>query len=210
VFVERLTAAECLPVLLPPLAGAQQLIAALDGLLLLPGPDVDPAFYAGAAGRHPETHAQPARDTVELALLAAALDAGLPVLGICRGVQLLNILHQGTLYQHLPEVIHHDGHLPGRVTFGTQRARLLPGSTLARILNEDAIDVQCHHHQAIDQLGTGLTATAWTDDGMVEAVEADGHPFAVAVQWHAERDETANLFLALAQAARQRARVPIS
>lgn len=204
VFVDKVAAAGCLPVLLPPLPAAGRAIPALDGLLVLPGPDVDPELY-GARDRHPRTRAHAGRDRVELALLAEAIGAGLPVLGICRGIQLFNTLRGGTLHQHLPEIVHHDGHQPGEEVFGPQHVKPLPGSLLAGISGGAAIDVQCHHHQAIDRIGDGLTATGWAGDGTVEALEVDGHPFALAVQWHPERDEDASLFLALAGAARRAA-----
>ncbi len=200
-FIDKVSGAGCQPVLLPPLPGIEQSVPALDALLLLPGPDVDPGLYD--APRHPETRAAIERDTLELALLDAALTAGLPVLGICRGLQLLNVLRGGTLHQHLPEVVHHDQHSPGDVVFGTQRARLLPDSRIRAILDCDSYVMPCHHHQAIDRLGTGLSVTARADDGVIEAVELECHPFTVAVQWHAENAEDDHLFRALAEAARR-------
>jgi putative glutamine amidotransferase len=200
-FVDRIVAARCVPVLLPPLHIAARAVDVLDGLVLLPGPDVEPARYAAA--RHPETRADGDRDDAELALLAAAIDAELPILGICRGMQLLNTLRGGTLHQHLPEIVHHDEHSPGDVTFGAMPTRLAPGSRIADILGGATAVVPCHHHQAIDRLGSGLLATAWAEDGTVEAVELDDHPFAVAVQWHAEKAEHSGPFHALADAARR-------
>jgi putative glutamine amidotransferase len=200
-FVDRVAATGCQPVLLPPLPDLEQSIEALDALLLLPGPDVDPALYA--APRHPETRANADRDRLELALLDAAITAGLPILGICRGLQLINTLRGGTLHQHLPEIVHHDGHSPGDVVFGAQRAHLEPGSRIRAVLGCDTYIAPCHHHQAIDRLGTGLRVTARADDGVVEAVEVEDHPFAVAVQWHAEKAEDDHLFRGLADAARR-------
>lgn len=200
-FVDRLNALGCVPVLLPPLPGVEHVIDRLDGLLLLAGPDVDPASYS--AQRHPKTvRIDPGRDAAEFALLDAALRTGLPILGVCRGLQLLNVFRKGTLHQHLPEITGHDGHMPGANAYGQQRVRLELGSHLARILGGGTAVVPCHHHQAIDRLGVGLTATAWADDGTVEAVEATDHPFALALQWHAEESADERPFQALAEAAR--------
>jgi putative glutamine amidotransferase len=202
-FVDQVDAAGAAPVLLPPLPGIEQAVPRLDGLVLLAGPDIDPARCS--AERHPKVvRIDPERDAAELALLAAALEAGVPVLGVCRGLQLLNILRNGTIHQHLPEVLGHDGHMPGVGTFGTQQVRLLPGSRVADFLGGTSATVPCRHHQAVDRIGTGLTATAWAPDGTIEALEATDHPFAVGVQWHAEEGPGAGPFLALAEAARAR------
>jgi gamma-glutamyl-gamma-aminobutyrate hydrolase PuuD len=203
-YVDRVAAAGCVPVVLPPVAGAERAMSRLDGLLLSGGGDLSPSLYA--ARPHPRTaRVDTDRDAAELALLQAAFDAGLPVLGICRGLQLLNVLRSGTLLQHLPETVGHDGHAPGPAVYGQRAVRVTAGSRMARILGRDALDVPCHHHQAIERLGGGLTATARSDDGVIEAVELDGYPFAVAVQWHPEVSEDRSLFLALAEAARSRA-----
>ena len=192
---------------LPPVAGAEWAMSRLDGLLLSGGGDLNPSLYA--ARPHPRTaRVNTDRDAAELALLQAAFDAGLPVLGICRGLQLLNVLRSGTLLQHVPETVGHDGHAPAPAVYGQRAVRVTPGSRVARILGRDALDVPCHHHQAIERLGAGLTATARSDDGVIEAVELDGYPFAVAVQWHPEVSEDRSLFLALAGAARARAGSP--
>ena len=204
-FVDRLVAAGCLPVLLPPLPEIEVVVRRLDGLLLLAGPDVDPASYR--AQRHPKIgRVLPERDAFEFAILDAALTAGLPILGICRGLQLLNVLRNGTLHQHLPDVTGHDRHLPGVGLYGAEPVRLQPGSQIAGVLGGDTAVVPCHHHQAVDRLGHGLIATAWAQDGTVEAIEATDHPFAVGVQWHAEEGTGDEIFAALAGAAKARAR----
>lgn len=186
-FVECVAAAGGQPVLLPPLRDIDQVLDRLDGLLVLPGPDIDPALYG--AERHAMSRGiNAARDEAELALVAAALDADVPVLGICRGAQLMNVLRGGTLHQHLPDLVGHDRHLPGADAYGAEPVRITPGSCLAGIVRCAEIDVPCHHHQGIDRLGLGVAATAWSvADTIVEAVEVTGQQFAVGVQWHAER-----------------------
>lgn len=205
--VNLVAAAGCVPVLLPPLPGVEHAISTVDGLLLIGGPDIDPALFSAAP--HPAVvRLDPARDAAEMALLGAALDAAVPVLGICRGLQILNVLRKGTLHQHLPDLTGNDDHSPPGVdVFAPQQVRLEPGSHLARAFGGERTTVPCHHHQAIDKLGVGLSVTARSGDGIIEGVELTDHPFAVAVQWHAEESEDhgMSLFHALAQAARHAA-----
>jgi putative glutamine amidotransferase len=201
--VDLLACAGCTPVLLPLLPGVEQVIGQLDGLLVPGGPDVDPALYGGVA--HPKTRTgSPVMDAAELALVNGALSAGLPILAICRGLQLLNVHCGGTLHQHLPEIIGNDGHCPEAAAFtlGRHRLTLKPGSLIAEILSDGTPETSCHHHQAINHVGTGLTATAWAPDGVIEVVEATGHPFAIGVQWEAGHTADERLHRALAQAAR--------
>ena len=200
---DRVARAGGLPVLVPPMPGIEAVVARLDGLVLPGGGDIDPARYG--ADPHPRTRGiTPGRDAAELALLDAAVAAGVPVLGICRGVHLLNVLRGGTLHQYVPDVAGHLGHQPEPGVYGRQQVRLAPGSRIAEIMDIDTALVPCHHHQAVDRLGTGLVATAWADDGTVEAVELADHPFAVAVQWHADQDEDDRLFRAFVAAAARR------
>ncbi|MEV2196560.1 gamma-glutamyl-gamma-aminobutyrate hydrolase family protein [Streptomyces phaeochromogenes] len=204
-FVDHVDKAGATPVLLPPLPQIEQVVPRLDGLVLLAGPDIDPARYS--AERHPETkRVDPGRDASEMALLAAALETEVPVLGVCRGLQLLNVLRNGTIHQHLPDVLGHEGHLPEVGSFGPQEVRLKPGSHVSGFLGGTSATVPCRHHQAVDRIGTGLTATAWAVDGTIEALEATDHPFAVGLQWHAEEGPGAGPFLALAEAAQNRSR----
>jgi putative glutamine amidotransferase len=183
-------------------------VGRLDALILSGGGDVDPAGYGAAP--HPETtRVQPARDRAELDLLAAALAARVPVLGICRGLQIINTSRGGTLQQHLPDS---GGHRAGPGTFGTHPVRVAPGSRLASLLGppddggELWLDVPTAHHQAIGELGGGLVATAWAADGTIEAVEpADRDEPLIAVQWHPEQGTDPRLFRGLLAAARQRA-----
>lgn len=201
--VDLLAAAGCTPVVVPLAPGVEDLVDRLDGLLVPGGPDVDPSLYGQSA--HPMTRAAgPALDTAELALLDAAYRAGLPILAVCRGMQLLNVHRGGTLHQHLPEVTGDDGHRPVATahTFGRQPLELRPGSRIAEVYEGDPPEAACHHHQAVDQLGTGLTATAWAPDGVVEAVEATDRPFVVGVQWEAGQIADEPLHRALAEAAR--------
>ncbi len=223
-YAEQVAAAGGVPVLLPPLPGMTAAVRRLDALVLSGGGDVDPAGYG--AQPHPQTsRVQPGRDRAELDLLAAALAAGLPVLAICRGLQILNVLRGGTLRQHLPEA---GGHRAGPGTFGTHQVRVAPGSRLGRLLGPpDAgaelwLDVPTAHHQAIGRLGAGLVATAWAADGTIEAVESsaaaerrsgrsggalpragtDRDEFLIAVQWHPEEGTDPRLFRGLLDAAR--------
>jgi putative glutamine amidotransferase len=147
------------------------------------------------------TIARPQRDEAEIALFAAALAAGQPVLGICRGVQLMNVALGGTLIQHLPDEVGHDGHSPTPGTMAEHKVTVgAPGSRLAGILGDGAHVVPTHHHQGIGRLGSGLVATAWAEDGTVEALELEGQ-FAVGVQWHPETSDDLRLLKALVETA---------
>jgi putative glutamine amidotransferase len=187
------------PVLLPPVPGIEAAVARLDGLVLTGGGDIDPARY----GAEPDPHTgrvSPQRDSAELGLAAAALAAGIPVLGICRGLQVLNVALGGTLRQHLPDDA---GHRVPPGEFGSHPVRVSPGSRLAAILGGELCqEVPTSHHQAVDRLGQGLTATAWSADGVVEAAElADPARFVLAVQWHPEAGQDLRLMAALVAAA---------
>jgi gamma-glutamyl-gamma-aminobutyrate hydrolase PuuD len=232
-YAEQVVAAGGVPVLLPPVAGIETAAGRLDGLVLTGGGDIDPAAYG--AEPHPLTHrVSQQRDRAELELLAAALAGGLPVLGICRGLQVLNVARGGTMHQHLPDAPGLDGlaaHTPVPGTYGSHPVRIAPGSKLAEILGPaDGLGtgrpgangqdphgpgpleraVPTSHHQAIDRLGDGLTATAWAADGVIEAVELGPvgpgqHPFVLAVQWHPEVGDDPRLLQALIAAATLRA-----
>jgi putative glutamine amidotransferase len=210
-YVTSIAAAGAIPVLLPPVPLIEQSVARLDALVLAGGGDIDPDRYGAERDRRCGPP-NPERDEAELALVAAALAAGLPVLGICRGLQVLNVALGGSLHQHLPDLVGHEGHSPEAAGYGTHEVSVAPGSRLASILNRtDLTDhlpvvVPTHHHQAISALGAGLAATAWATDGTIEAAELDPaeHPFAVAVQWHPEAGEDLSLFRALAAAAARR------
>jgi putative glutamine amidotransferase len=192
------------PVVLPPLeAGAMRtLLMRLDGVCLSGGPDLDPAAY-GARAHAALGPTEPALDRFELELARAADAAGMPLLGVCRGAQTLNVARGGTLHQHI------EGHRQAELaTQPTHAVRVAARSEAARILGTHSAHVNSFHHQAVDTLGDGLVATAWAPDGTIEALEDPGHPFLVGVQWHAETllDEPGQLalFAALVEAAARR------
>jgi anthranilate synthase component 2/putative glutamine amidotransferase len=176
-------------------------VARLDGLVLAGGADVAPARYGQPAGAH-TTVVRPDRDAAELVALVAALDRGMPLLAICRGMQLLNVALGGDLVQHLPDVPGAQCHDPGPGAFQRREVRTAPGSALHRVLGPSAA-ADCHHHQALDRIAAGLTPTAWAEDGTVEAVEGDGREFCLGVQWHPEASADRRLFLAHVEAARR-------
>ena len=187
------------PVLLPTGATSDAVVRHLDGLVLAGGADVEPELYGHPPGRH-TTVLRPDRDTIELAVLRAALAANLPLLAICRGMQLLNVALGGTLIQHLPDLPDAGEHDPGPGLYARRVVRTEPGSGLHRLLGGSA-SADCHHHQSVDLIATGLTVTGWAEDGTVEAVEAAGQAFCLGVQWHPEAGEDRRLFEALVRAA---------
>ena len=175
------------PVVLPPLEDPDvaPLVDQLAGVCVSGGPDIDPSFYD--AEPHPKLGpVEPWLDAFELAVVRRADALGIPVLGICRGCQVLNVARGGTLHQHVPDVS--DGSVAHRQTDSgretTHDVRIEPGSRLAAIVGPEALDVNAFHHQAVNRLGRGLRAVAWADDGIVEAIEGDG--FYLGVQWHVE------------------------
>jgi gamma-glutamyl-gamma-aminobutyrate hydrolase PuuD len=184
--------------LLPPSSDAvEETLAALDALVLSGGNDLDPAGYGAEA--HPETSGvHPDRDRAELALLRHALERDLPVLAVCRGVQVLNVARGGDLVQHLPETVGHEEHRAVVGQFSEHSVHVDPGSKLP------AVDgpVKSHHHQGIGRVGEGLREVAWAEDGSVEALEDPTRRFAVGVLWHPEAGNDQQLFDALVDAAR--------
>jgi putative glutamine amidotransferase len=173
----------------------------LDGLMLAGGSDIDPSAYG--ARSHPETHrTRPERDRFELALTYSALQRGMPVLGICRGMQLLNVSLGGTLEQHLDRLDLHR-HTPG--TFCDHEVRLEPGSLAARAVGAETSEVRSHHHQGLAELGEGLVESGWSvPDELVEAIELPDRGFVLGVLWHPEEDERSRVVGALVDAARER------
>jgi gamma-glutamyl-gamma-aminobutyrate hydrolase PuuD len=199
-YPEVVLAAGGVPVLLPPMAAAAAAVDRLDAVVLSGGPDVAPARYGAVP--HPLTgnpHAE--RDAAEAAMLHRALQRGIPVLGVCRGAQLMNVALGGTLVQHVPDAVGHSGHNPSPGVFGTTTVALTPGSRVGAVVG-CVVSVRCHHHQALDRVADGLVVTGRAADGTVEAVELDGAGFVVGVQWHPEQDATdLRLMSALVEAA---------
>lgn len=185
-YVRMVVTAGATPVLLPPHGTDPSVLDALDGLILTGGADVGPDRYG--AQPHPRTQAQPWRDEHEFTLFAAARDRGLPVLGICRGLQVVNAARGGTLHQHVPEVLGTDRYQPAPGEYGQMIARTAPGSRIAAVVGE-SITAPCYHHQSVDRVGEGLVVTASTDDGVIEVLEAlTEEPWLLAVQWHPEHN----------------------
>ena len=194
-YLQAVERAGAVPVVLPPcVSDLEALISRLDGVCLSGGPDLDPEAY-GARERHAELGpTEPSLDAFELALARAALERGMPLLGICRGSQALNVACGGTLHQHLPG---HRQSEPGcRVT---HEVEVLRRTRLAGLIGTGTHAVNSFHHQAVDRLGSGLRIAARAADGTVEAIEGPG--FAIGVQWHAEALADGRLFEALASAA---------
>jgi putative glutamine amidotransferase len=190
-YVQALLLAGGLPLILSPLMGASLASSALDGLdglLLTGGEDIDPSWY----GAEPSPLLSPPsrdRDLFELALFAVARQRGLPILGVCRGIQLINVAMGGTLVQDIPtERPGSVEHRPaGPRDSRSHAVRLLPGSRAAKAMGAVSLTVNSSHHQAIQELAPGLAASGWTSDELIEAVESEaGTPWMLAVQWHPE------------------------
>jgi putative glutamine amidotransferase len=189
--------------ILPPdpsaLEQPDELLDLLDGLILAGGSDIDPAAYGAAP--HPATgNTNPERDAFEIALAQRAVARDLPFLGICRGMQVLNVARGGTLLQHLPESHGHDDHrrTPGTFEGADHQVRLAAGSLAARAAGEESHRTLSHHHQGVDTVGEGLVVTGHSElDDLPEAVELPGARFVLGVQWHPEVDETSRLIAAL-------------
>jgi putative glutamine amidotransferase len=200
-----------LAVLLPPdeavIEEPGQLLDLIDGLLLAGGADIDPSAYGQP--RHPETAGTvPERDAFEIALARAAIERDLPLLGICRGMQLINVACGGTLLQHLPERFGHHEHRRVLGSFdGADHAVELDQSTLARrVVGEARHATLSHHHQGIDRLGEGLRVSGTSAmDGLPEAIELPRARFVLGVQWHPEADELSPVVGSLVKAAEQAA-----
>jgi putative glutamine amidotransferase len=181
-----------------------ELLDRIDALLLIGGADIDPSVYGQELDPRTES-TYPERDAFEIAMLRGAIDKGMPVLGICRGMQALNVALGGTLVQHIPEV---EGENPHRRVVGSfdgtdHTVVLDEGSLAARAAGEERHTARCHHHQAVGELGEGLVVTGRAErDGMIEAIESADGAWVLGVQWHPEADERSRLFNALTEAAR--------
>ncbi len=197
-----------LAVLVPPDSehgeDGHQVLSLLDGLMLIGGPDLDPTSYG--AELHPEAEErQPARDRIEMALLAAARRRAIPVLGICRGMQLINVQAGGTLHQHVPEMVGHERHRldVGSLEGNDHEVVLDEGSLAARAAGERRHRVVSHHHQVVDRVGFGLAVTGRDgEDGVPEAVESTNGEWLLGVQWHPEADDASPVIAALVDRAR--------
>jgi putative glutamine amidotransferase len=177
-----------LAVMLPPDESTDGVLDLLDGLILAGGADYGE---------------NPVRDRFEIALALEALDRDLPLLGVCRGMQLLNLARGGTLLEHLPDVLGHEDHRAVPGAFGDHDVRLQEGSLAARAAGALVHPTKSHHHQGVDMLGDGLCATGWASvDELVEAIEDPSRAFALGVQWHPEASDGAVEIAALVEAAR--------
>jgi putative glutamine amidotransferase len=181
----------------------QEVLELLDALILPGGGDIDPVAYGGAADER-TAGVRPERDRFEMALCRAAVDGGIPFLGICRGMEVLNVVRGGTLDQHLATA---ETHLQTPGTFSVHSVALEPGSVAARASGAEEIQVRSHHHQGIGELGEGLVVSGRSvPDGVIEAIELPDHPFALGILWHTEEDRQSPVVRALVDAARAGAR----
>lgn len=208
VYFEAVNLAGGIAVLLPPQPSstdiARTVLGRLDGLIVAGGKDVNPELYGQE--RLPTTdEPRPDRDSWESDLLDAAITTGTPFLGICRGLQLLNVTLGGTLHQHHPDVVGSDRYAGDAGVFRENEVTVDPDSRVATLLGGgETLVGKSYHHQAVDALGSGLTVTARSDDGTVQAVEVEGVPFGIGVQWHPEHTpEDLRLFAGLVEAARE-------
>jgi putative glutamine amidotransferase len=186
----------------PPSAdGVAETLEALDGMIFSGGGDLDPRLYD--ADPHPETDTpRPERDSAEIRMLEEALERDMPVLAICRGSQVLNVLRGGDLVQHLPDAVGHERHKHTPGQFSDHEITVAPDSRLGTLLGEHA-PVKSHHHQGYGRIGAGLREVAWADDGLVEGLEDPDKPFALGVLWHPEEGEDFALFKGLVDEARR-------
>jgi len=207
-YVTAIQSAGGMAVMIPPDPELERdpdpLLDLLDGLILAGGNDIDPTCYG--AERHAATvNLVPERDAVELALMRRAWERDMPVLGICRGMQLINVAAGGTLLQHLPDEVGHGDHrrVPGSFDGSDHDVRLVPGSLAARAAGEHVHVTKSHHHQGVDVVGEGLEITGYSMlDDLPEAIEAPDRRFVLGVQWHPEADERSQVVSALVEEAR--------
>lgn len=192
-YIRSVIGAGGLPVLLPTcrdLAGQADLLAGVDGVVLTGGGDVDPQFFTG--GQHGRVSGvDQGRDLFEIALVRHLVQSGMPFLGICRGIQVVNVALGGDLVldiaDELPSAHKHDYFTPKYAADRLSHSVVVEkGSSLAKISGFGRLEVNSRHHQAIKQLAPGLKVSAFSDDGIIEAVELPTHPFGIAVQWHPE------------------------
>lgn len=211
-YVDAVQRAGGVALLLPPDPAAVRepdvLLDLLDGLLLAGGADMDPSTY-GAEPHAATVGTVPERDAFELALASRAMERDMPLLGVCRGMQVMNVARGGTLHQDLPELFGHEEHrrVLGSFEGADHDVRLAPDSLAARSAGEELHATKSHHHQGVDRVGAGLVVTGWAvPDDLPEAIELPGNEFALGVQWHPEADETSRLIGALVESAAARVR----
>jgi len=208
VYFDAVTNAGGIAVLLPPQPVddeiAARVLQGLDGLIVTGGKDVDPSLY-GQERLLTTDEPRPDRDGWETVLLTKAIETGLPFLGICRGLQVLNVALGGTLHQHLPDVVGSERYSLGGGIFADNEVFVEPSTRVSGLLGEgETIVGKSYHHQAIDELGSKLAVSARSDDGTVQAVEVEGVPFGIGVQWHPEHTpDDLRLFAGLIEAARE-------
>ena len=206
-YVRALQAAGAIVLMLPPddavAEAPDQVLDLLDGLVLAGGGDIDPAAYG--AKPHPSIgKTEPLRDRFELALAWRALERDLPVLGICRGLELMTVATGGTLIQDLPEAIGTSAHTGEPGDYSRHEVRLEAGSLAARATGEERHAVMSSHHQGVGELGAGALASGWSiPDELIEAIELPDRRFALGVLWHPEEDQRSRVIGALVEAARQ-------
>lgn len=207
-YVRQVEEAGAIAVVIPPRLDSadddhrlvRALLARLDGVIIAGGADVAPELYE--AERHPSVQAlRPDRDTTEMAIAQVTAQVDLPVLGICRGMQVMAVAAGGTLEQHVPERVGHDDHSPAPATYGSHPVDTVPGTRIAQLLGARVDDVPSHHHQSV-ATHPGYVSAAWAPDGTLEAMEDPSSPFRLAVQWHPEQGTDPRLFEALVAAAR--------
>ncbi len=200
-YVQSVELAGGRPLLVPPSVDAvEETLDALDAIVFSGGSDLDPSLYGADA--HPATNGiRPERDRGELALMEAALARDMPVLAICRGLEVLNVLRGGDIVQHLPESVGDERHRETVGVFSDHEVAVNPESRLGELLGERT-PVKSHHHQGPGRVGDGLVETAWADDGSVEGLEDPSRAFALGVLWHPEETQDAKLFGALVDEAK--------
>jgi putative glutamine amidotransferase len=204
-YADSIERAGGMPALLPPdpvsAESPDELLDRIDALVLGGGADIDPAIQGTEP--HPETiGTNPARDRFEMALATRSMERGIPLLGVCRGMQIMNVAYGGTLHQHLPERLGHDRHRPTPGEWAEHDVRLAPGSLAARASGAERLTTKTHHHQGIGEVGRGFEETGWaTDDDTVEAIESPDGGFTLGVLWHPEEDPEDRVISALVEVA---------